>query len=239
MFFDPVYWVIIGIGALLSFGASMLVKSRYARARNVPTARGLAGAEIAQLIVDAEGLYDVSIVETQGFLSDHYNPMNKTLNLSPEVFHGRDAAAAGIAAHEVGHAIQHARGYFPLQIRSVLVPAAQFGSMLGPWIIIASIFLGGAQAATGLGPLLAYVGVGLFAAATVFSLVTLPVEFDASARAKAILVDQGFVSRGAEDDAVRSVLGAAALTYVAAAITAVLQLAYWAVQAGLLGGRDE
>jgi Zn-dependent membrane protease YugP len=239
MLLDPIYWLVIGIGALLSFGASLMVKSRYARARQVPTARGLAGAEIAQMICDSEGLDDIRIVESQGFLSDHYNPMNKTLNLSPEVFHGRDAAAAGIAAHEVGHAIQHARGYIPLQIRSVLVPAAQFGSALGPMLIFASLFLGGASAVGGMGPMLAYAGVALFAAGTVFSVVTLPVEFDASSRAKAILVNLGFVQAGDENDAVKSVLWAAALTYVAAAISAVLQLLYWAAQAGLLGGRDE
>ena len=238
MIFDILFWVVVGIGFLLSAGASMMVKSRYARARQVPTARGLAGAEIAQMICDAEGLDEVRIHESQGWLSDHYNPINKTLNLSPEVFHGRDAAAAGIAAHEVGHAIQHARGYAPLKMRSILVPAANIGSNIGPWLIIASMFLGGATAAGGPGTVLAWVGVGLFAAATLFTLVTLPVEYDASARAKTILLQQGFISDGDENDAVKSVLNAAALTYVAAAISSVLMLLYWAYRAGLIGGRS-
>ena len=228
----------MGLGFLLSAGASVMVKSRYARARQVPTARGLAGAEIAQMICDAEGLDDVRIHEHQGWLSDHYNPLNKTLNLSPEVYHGRDAAAAGIAAHEVGHAIQHARGYVPLKMRSVLVPAANIGSNLGPWLFIISIMLGGATAAGGPATMLAYAGVALFGAATLFTLVTLPVEFDASARAKTILLQQGFINQGDENDAVKSVLGAAALTYVAAAISSVLMLLYWAYRAGLIGGRS-
>ena len=145
MLFDPVYWIIIGISAVLSFGASMLVKSAFKRGQRVPMMRQANGAQIAQAILDAEGIDDVEVVETQGFLSDHYNPMSKQLALSPDVYHGTNAAAAGVAAHEVGHAIQHARSYAPLWMRSALVPVAQIGSFIGPWVIIAGILLGSAQ----------------------------------------------------------------------------------------------
>ena len=238
MLFDPVYWLIIGISFVLSMAASWLVKKAFSRAERVPLARHAKGAQIAQAILDAEGIDDVQVVETQGFLSDHYNPMSKTLALSAKVYHGTNAAAAGVAAHEVGHAIQHARGYFPLWARSALVPVANIGSMLGPWIIIAGIMLGAAQGA-GLGQNIAIAGVAIFGAAVAFSVITLPVEFNASARARERLASLGLTSGPAEDGAVRGVLTAAGLTYVAAAVSSIMMLLYWAAQAGLLGSRDE
>lgn len=234
---DPIYLLILGFGALLSFGATFWVKAAFARARQVPTARGLSGADVAQAILAAEGIRDVQVVEHQGFLSDHYNPGTKTLALSPDVYHGRHAAAAGIAAHEVGHALQHAHGYAALGLRSVLVLPANLGSMLGPLLVILGIGMGAAEHAAD-GRMLAIAGVILFGAGTLFTLVTLPVEFDASARAKRILGEMRLILPGEEAAAVRGVLGAAAMTYVAAAITAVLQLLYWAWRAGLIGGQQ-
>lgn len=242
MFFDPIYLVILVVGGLLAAGASMLVKSQFHRGEQVQLRSGKTGREIAEAILAAEGIVDVHVQEHPGFLSDHYNPMTKTLALSPKVYHGRSAAAAGVAAHEVGHALQHAHGYIPMWIRSMLVPAANIGSMVAPFLIMIGIFMGSANAIPGQ-PVqphtLAIIGVILFGTATAFTLVTVPVEFDASARAKRILLDMGMVQQGEESDAVRGVLTAAGLTYVAAAITALLQLLYWAWRAGMLGGRRD
>jgi Zn-dependent membrane protease YugP len=244
MLFDPIYWIILIVCGLISGGAAMLTKSRFAWASKVPTRRNQTGADVARAILKANDIYDVEVVEHQGFLSDHYNPREKVLALSPQNFHGRSAAAAGIAAHEVGHAIQHAHAYAPLGMRSLLVPVANIGSNLGPWIIIAGIFLGMMQGSTaaeagGLATILAWLGVGLFGAGTLFTLVTLPVEFDASARAKTQLQTIGLTASPEEDEAVAKVLNAAAMTYVAAAFSSLLMLLYWAWQAGLLGGRRE
>jgi len=233
--FDPLYILIIIVGGLLSAGAAMLVKTHFARASQVPIRSGRSGHQIAEAILAAEGITDVQVVEHQGFLSDHYNPMTKTLALSPEVYHGRHAAAAGVAAHEVGHALQHAHNYLPMWARSVLVPVANIGSMIGPLLIIIGIVLAASQKLAE-PHILAYIGVGVFACATLFTVVTVPVEFDASARARRILGEMGLVREGEEADAVRGVLTAAGLTYVAAAITAILQLLYWAYRAGLIGG---
>ena len=142
MFGIDLLYIAILVSAIISFGASAWTKAAFHKAKAVPTQSGMSGAEVAMAILRQKDIVDVAVVETQGFLSDHYNPMSKQLALSPDVFHGRSAASAGIAAHEVGHAIQHAHGYVPLQLRSLLVPAAQFGSMLGPWIVIAGIFMG-------------------------------------------------------------------------------------------------
>ncbi len=233
---DLIYIVLIGVCFLLSMGASLLVKNRFAAAARVPSSRGLSGAECAAAIVRATGLDRVTIVEHQGFLSDHYNPMTRTLALSPEVYHGRNAAALGVAAHEAGHAIQHAHAYAPMWARSVLVPVANIGSMIGPWIIMGGIALGAANAVPGIGHTVALVGVALFGAATLFTLVTVPVEFNASNRARVLLDDLGLVRNADERAAVRGVLTAAGLTYVAAAVGSVTMLLYWAWRAGLLGG---
>jgi Zn-dependent membrane protease YugP len=243
--FSPIEIAIGVFSLLLSAGASLLVKMQFARGQRIAIASGLTGREIAERVLRDADIRDVQIVEHQGFLSDHYNPMNKTLNLSPEVYNGTSAASAGVAAHEVGHAIQHARNYGPMWLRSLLVPPANIGSSLAPWIIMAGFMLGGAATAvhhgSPFGHTLILIGVVLFGAATAFTLVTVPVEFNASARAKERLVALGITQPGPEDNAVRGVLTAAGLTYVAAAVTSVLYLLYYLYQAGMIGGgrRDD
>jgi Zn-dependent membrane protease YugP len=237
---DILYLAIAGGTLAMSLGAAALVRSRVAQAKLVPASSGLTGAEAAALLLKHSGLDGLRIEEHAGVLSDHYNPMTRTLALSHDVFHGRDAAAVGIAAHEAGHAIQHAHGYTPMWLRSVLVPAANIGSMLGPWLVIAGVMLGAAQQAVpGLAWWLAAVGLGLFGLAALFTLVTLPVEFDASARAKVLLREYGVIGRDEDAVHVERVLTAAGLTYVAAAATSVLWLLYWAWQAGFIGGNRE
>lgn len=235
--FDPLYMSILLVTLVLSGAVSLLVKSRFAAGQKVRISSGLTGADVAKAILMDAGITDVKVLVHQGFLSDHYNPLNKTLNLSKEVYYGQNASAAGVAAHEVGHAIQHAQGYFPLWLRSFIVPVANIGSNLGPWLVILGIIL--MSAGRALGYSLAVVGVLLFALATFFTLVTVPVEFDASSRAKKALARMDIVAQGREYNTVSGVLLAAGLTYVAAAISSILQLLYWAYRAGLIGGRRD
>lgn len=237
MMFDPLYMSILLVTLVLSGTVSMLVKSRFAAGQKVRITSGLTGADVAKAILMDAGITDVKVLVHQGFLSDHYNPLNKTLNLSKDVYYGQNASAAGVAAHEVGHAIQHAQGYFPLWLRSFIVPAANVGSNLGPWLVILGIIL--MSAGRALGYSLAIVGVLLFAIATFFTLVTVPVEFDASSRAKKSLARMDIVAQGREYNTVSGVLFAAGLTYVAAAVSSILQLLYWAYRAGLIGGRRD
>ena len=226
MFFSP-FWLLFALpGLILSIWAQSKVRGTVKKYNKVPTSRDVTGAEVARTLLDDQGLFDVSIEEGRGFLSDHYDPRSKTLRLSKEIYHTPSIAAAGIAAHEMGHALQQASGYFPLQIRSAIVPVARFGSSLAPWLFIAGFLL---RFTT-----LAWVGVVLFGIAVVFTLVTLPVEFDASRRAKKLLVNNG-VLIGNEIKGVDKVLDAAALTYVAAAVAAVGQLIYYVFL--LTGGR--
>jgi len=228
MFFDPLFLVFAIPGLLLGLYAQSRVKSNFNKFAKVRTARNVTGAEVARQLLDAQGLYDVAIEETQGFLSDHYDPRSKVLRLSPGVYRTPSIAAAGVAAHEMGHALQDAGGYFPLQIRSALVPAAQFGSSLAPWLFMGGLLLNFTS--------LAWVGVIMFAAAVLFTLVTLPVEFDASARAKKLLVSHGILI-GDEIEGVNKVLNAAAWTYVAAAVSAIGTLLYYVMLLG--GGRRD
>lgn len=234
MMFDPLYMTILLVTLALSGGVSMMVKTRFNAGQKVRIMSGLTGAEVAKAILADAGIHDVKVLVHQGFLSDHYNPLNKTLNLSKEVYYGQNASAAGVAAHEVGHAIQHAEGYFMMWLRSFIVPAANVGSNLGPWLVILGIVLMSAGRAFGYS--LAIVGVLLFGLATLFTLVTVPVEFDASSRAKKILARLDIVAQGREYNTVSGVLFAAGLTYVAAAIGSIMQLLYWAYRAGLIGG---
>lgn len=228
MFFDPLYLIFALPGLLLGLYARSRVKSNFNKHAKVRTMRNVTGAEVARQLLDAQGLYDVAIEETQGFLSDHYDPRSKVLRLSPDVYRTPSVAAAGVAAHEMGHALQDAGGYFPLQIRSALVPAAQFGSSFAPWLFIGGFLLN----FTGL----AWVGVIMFAAAVLFTIITLPVEFDASNRAKQLLVSNG-VLIGDEVEGVNKVLDAAAWTYVAAAVSAIGTLLYYVLL--LSGGRRD
>jgi Zn-dependent membrane protease YugP len=226
MFFSP-YWLIFALpGLILGLWAQSRVKGAFNKFSKVRTARGVTGAEVARILLDSQGLQNVKIEETKGLLSDHYDPRTRVLRLSPDVYRQPSVAAAGVAAHEMGHALQHAGGYFPLQIRSAIVPAAQFGSTLAPWLFIAGFLL---RLTT-----LAWVGVILFGAAVVFTLITLPVEFDASRRAKKLLATNGILI-GDELKGVNKVLDAAALTYVAAAVAAVGQFLYYVLL--LSGGR--
>lgn len=226
-FFDPLYLILALPGLLLGLWAQARVKGTYNRYAQVRTFQNLTGAQIARHLLDTQGLYDVQVEETQGFLSDHYDPRGRVLRLSPDVYRTPSVAAAGIAAHEMGHAMQHANGYAPLQIRSAIVPAVQFGSSLAPILFIIGLLLGFTS--------LSWVGVILFGLAVVFSLITLPVEFDASKRAKALLSRNGLLMTE-EMKGVAKVLDAAALTYVAAAVAAIGQLLYYVM---LLGGRRD
>ncbi len=212
---------------LLGFWAQAKVKSAFNKYSKVQMGRGLAGAQVARMVLDSNGLQGVNVEEVNGFLTDHYDPRTKTLRLSSNVYNSPSLAAAGVAAHEAGHAIQDQQGYAALNLRSAMVPSVQLGSWLGPIIFFIGLFLNSQP--------LAWVGLIFFGATALFTVVTLPVEFDASKRAKAILVNQGLVTT-TELQGVNSVLDAAALTYVAAALQAISTLLYYAFI--LMGRRD-
>lgn len=214
-YYDPTYMLII-ISALISLFAQFLVNSRFSKYSRVRSRSGMTGAQAAERILQSQGIYDVAIQRVSGKLTDHYDPRNKTLNLSDAVYASTSVAAVGVAAHECGHAIQHARGYAPLSFRSALVPVANLGSQLSWLFIILGIFFGGSHT-------LIMIGILMFSAAVLFQLVTLPVEFNASGRALKLLSETGILQKDEVSDT-RKVLSAAALTYVAAAATAVLQL---------------
>jgi Zn-dependent membrane protease YugP len=229
-YFDPLQIMLTLPGLVLSLWASYKVKSTFHHFSQVRAQSGLSGAEAAAELMRQKGIHDVKIELAQGgHLSDHYDPFHKTLRLSPDVYSGRSLAALGVAAHEAGHAIQHATGYGPLKFRSVIVGPAQFGSQWGSWIAVGGIMLGMTK--------LAWVGVILFSAFVMFTLITLPVEFNASNRAVAVLEQSGMILPS-ERDGARAVLKAAAMTYVAAAISSIMQLIYFLIRSGLLGGRS-
>ncbi len=228
-YFDPLYMVVMAVGFLLSLGATAWVKASFAKWRRVPMTRGITGRDVAEAILREEGITNVGIERVGGMLSDHYDPTAKMLRLSPDVYDGRSVAAAGIAAHEVGHAVQDKQGYAPMRIRQKLVPVANIGTNLGVIIMV----IGAVTHAMGL----AKFGVILFGAFVAFTLITLPVEIDASRRAYKVLIRTGLVS-GPEGVGVAKMLTAAAATYVAAAISAILMLLYWMMRLGLLGGDD-
>ncbi len=222
---DPTMIILLP-GLLLAFYAQFRVQSTFARWSQVRIANGRTGAEIARELLRRNGLADVEIERTDGVLSDHYDPRTRTLSLSSEVHDGISVSSAGVAAHETGHAIQHAREYAPLALRSAMVPTVQFGSWLAwPLFIVGFLFHSG---------VMIQLGILVFTAAVAFTIVTLPVEFDASGRALRALRDEGLVTAD-ELGGVRAVLTAAALTYVAAAAMAILQL----VRMLLLARREE
>lgn len=227
LYFDPYYFVLLGPFLLLALWAQMRVKGTFARYRAVPLRSGLSGADVAQRILRAAGIQDVSIEAVPGMLSDHYDPARKVVALSEEVLHGRSVASAAVAAHEVGHAIQHAQGYQAMAARAALVPVVQFGSTLAFPMLLLGMFLASKT--------LAFVGIALFAVAVLFHLVTLPVEFDASRRAIAILERSG-IAVGEEMAGVRKTLFAAGFTYIAATLIAIVELIYFLLRSGLLGG---
>lgn len=230
MFLDPLYIVMIIPTLALSLYAQVKVKSSFTRFSRVPTSRGVTGAQAARIILDAAGVRGVAIERAHGFLSDHYDPRSRVLRLSEQVYSGDSLASVGVAAHEAGHAIQHARGYAALRLRSALVPISTLGSNLAwPLIIIGFLLMAKSLIAA---------GIVFFSLAVLFQVVTLPVEFNASSRALEALPASGILS-AAEVEGARKVLNAAALTYVAAAAAAIVQLLYFLIRAGFLGGRDE
>lgn len=214
-YWDPTY-ILVLIGALLCMGASILVNSTMNKYKRVRNSTGLTGAEAAQRILHYEGIYDVQVECLQDEKGDHYDPRDKTVRLSYDVYHNPSVTAVGVAAHECGHAIQHAKGYAPLSIRSSLAPVASIASSLGIPLIILGVILGGSQT-------LIQIGIWAFVLAVLFQLVTLPVEFNASHRAVAKISQYGLLSEQ-ENTGCKKVLTAAALTYVAAAASSILQL---------------
>ena len=229
MLFDPMYLLFMLPALALSAWASFRTKSAFDKYSKVRSGTGYTGAQAARVMLDREGLHDVKINRTHGFLSDHYNPATRSLALSEAVYDTPSVAAIGVATHEVGHAIQHARRYAPLWLRTALVPTASIGSSVGYIMMLVGLFLA---------PALLGFGAVLFSMVLLFQIVTLPVEFDATARAKRLVVAHGIISPY-EREGVDKVLNAAALTYVAAAVSTLLTLLYFLMRSGLLGGSDE
>ncbi len=225
-YFDPTYFLVI-IGALLSLAASARVKTTFAKYSRVRSLSGMTGAQAAEKILHSAGIHDVAVLHTSGNLTDHYDPRSKTLKLSDTVYGQSSVAAIGVAAHECGHAIQHNDGYIPLRLRSAIVPVANIGATISWPLILIGLFLGYSQT-------LINIGIILFSCAVLFQIVTLPVELNASARAVRILDETGILY-GEEVTHTKKVLGAAALTYVAAAAASILQLLRLVI---LFGGRN-
>jgi hypothetical protein len=226
--------VFVALPLMLLMGAAqlfvMFTYGKYARIRN---RQGITGAEAALVILRSAGVPDVRVEMVDGWLTDHYSPREKVLRLSSKNYQGTSIAAVGVAAHEAGHAIQHARAFAPLLVRNLAVPLASIGSQFGYIAILAGIFLMGPTLNT-----LTAIGLGLIACVALFQVVNLPVEFDASRRALQVLPGVGILTEE-ETQGARKVLSAAALTYVAATVAAVWELLYWAMRLGLLGGRRD
>lgn len=222
MIFDPLYILLLAPALILAGVAQMRVRSAYQKASRMPASSGLTGAQAARMLLDRDGLQGVGIEESHGMLSDHYDPRAKVLRLSQDVYHGRSLAALGIAAHEAGHALQDHHGYAPLRIRNGIVPLASIGGNGAMILFMIGLVLNFAG--------LIYIAIALFSGVVLFQLVNLPVEFDASARAKRLLAGTGMIA-GPEEGEVRKVLSAAALTYVAATLSAILTLAYFLIRA--------
>ena len=227
LFFDPTYIILVAIPSMILMGAaSWYVRHANSKWSQVRASSGLTGAQAAQRLISTGNLYGVQVQGTPGELTDHYDPRNKTLFLSNSVANVPSVAAVAIAAHELGHALQDAEDYFPMKVRSALVPVVNIGSNLGWFLIIIGLVLNFIQ--------LAWIGVFVFAGGALFALATLPVEFNASARAKQLLAQSGIIQTDEEIRGVNQVLNAAALTYVAGLLTAILQLLYYVF---LVGGR--
>lgn len=231
IFFDPVYLLFMLPALLISLMASAKTKRAFSKYSRVSVASGMNGAQAAAQLLQSAGVRDVRIEPVKGFLSDHYDPGRKVLRLSPDVYGSRSLSAIGVACHEAGHAIQHARAFAPLKLRTALVPAATVGTHLSYIVIILGVLLSRA------GSPLILLGIGLFSLSVVFSLVTLPVEWDASARAKKLMVSCGIVG-ARERGMAAEVLNAAFLTYLAAALSSVMTLLYYLLRFGGLGGDD-
>ncbi len=223
-----VLWVILP-GVVLSGIAGWMTRSAFAKYSKVRVSNGLTGAQAAEVMLQKAGISDVKVVPTRGYLSDHYNPMSKSLALSEPVYSSSSISAIGVACHEAGHAIQHSRNYRPMWLRSALVPTAGIGSKVGLYAMMFGLAIG---------DWMVLIGAALFSMVLLFQLVTLPVEFDASNRAKRLAVENGIIRRE-ERAGMDKVLNAAALTYVAAAASTLLTLLYFLMRAGLLGGRRD
>lgn len=228
--FDPLYLMMLAPAMLLAGFASFYTKSRFRKYSQVRASSGLTGAQAAETMLHSKGIYDVSIEQVGGFLSDHYDPRNKALRLSPDVYNSNSLSAIGVACHEAGHALQHADNYAPLSMRSAMVPLTQFGSN-GSYILFMLGFLLKS-------PQMVKFGVILFAGVVAFSIVTLPVEWNASARAKKLMVHSGIVTQPEAAHA-GQVLNAAFLTYVASAVSSMMTLLYYLIRFGLIGGNDD
>lgn len=225
-YYDPTILLVL-IGVVLSLLAQGRVTSTFNKYSRVRSRNGMTGAEVAKMLLHSQGIYDVQVRPVNGELTDHFDPRTKTVNLSQSVYGSTTVAALGVAAHECGHAMQHNEGYAPLRFRSALVPVANFGSKISWPLILVGVILGG------LGSPLCQIGILMFTLAVLFQLVTLPVEFNASRRAVKLLENQGILM-GEEVTGTKKVLSAAALTYVAAAATSILQLLRLII---LYGGR--
>ncbi|WP_346883206.1 zinc metallopeptidase [uncultured Algibacter sp.] len=229
------YYILIGVIALASWLVSSTLKRKFAKYSKIQLRNGMSGAEIAEKMLADHGIRDVEVISTPGQLTDHYNPKNKTVNLSESVYNQRNAAAAAVAAHECGHAVQHAQAYDWLKMRSALVPVVSITSSMSQWVVFGGIALMATNLIGGIGFYVAVAGLVMMAFAALFSVVTLPVEYDASNRALAWLKNKNIVSQeeyaGSED-----ALKWAARTYLVAALGAIASLLYWALQ--VFGGRD-
>lgn len=234
-YLDWHYLLFVALPLLVITGLTQLwVKSAVSKYSRVRNSSGVTGAEAALGILHEAGIHDVRVEKVQGFLSDHYDPRHRVVRLSPNIYDGRSIAAVGIAAHECGHAIQHAHKYAPLVVRNLAVPAASLGSSLGYLLIFIGFIMGGVSR-TGFGWTLIMVGVLGLAAVVIFQLINLPVEFNASRRALQVLPQMGILSRE-ETHGARTMLTAAAMTYVAATVAAIAELLYWLWRLGLIGG---
>lgn len=229
------FYIIIGAIALASWVVSNTLKNKFKKYSKIHLRNGMSGAEIAEKMLADHGIRDVKVVSTPGMLTDHYDPRNKTVNLSAGVYSQRNAAAAAVAAHEVGHAVQHARAYEWLTMRSKLVPMVSVSSRFSQWLVIGGLILGAASDNSGIGFYIAIVGLGFMALATAFSFITLPVEYDASNRALAWLKNKNMVSQQ-EYAGSKDALKWAARTYLVAALGSLAMLLYWGLQ--VLGSRD-
>ena len=228
-------YVIIGIISLISWLVSNTLKRKFKKYSQVHLQNGMSGAEIATKMLHDHGITDVQVISTPGRLTDHYNPQNKTVNLSEAVYNQRNAAAAAVAAHEVGHAVQHAKAYQWLGLRSKLVPVVSISSRFSQWMVIGGIILGATSGKAGFGFMIAVGGLIFMALATLFSFITLPVEYDASNRALAWLRAENVVTPE-EFEGSKDALKWAARTYLVAALGSLAMLLYWALR--ILGGRD-
>ena len=227
LFFDPLYLLLAAPGLILALIATVLTRTTFSKYSKIVASSHMTGAQAAQRLLSSQGVNDVTIEQVEGFLSDHYDPTTKTLRLSPDVYGSQSLSAIGVACHEAGHALQHAQSYAWLGMRTALVPATQFGSTGSYIFIMLGMFMRF--------PGLILIGAVLFSVTVLFSIITLPVEWDASARAKRLMAWSGIVSYN-EQQVAAKVLNAAFMTYVASAVTALLMLLYYLIRAGVFGG---